>query len=113
MQPNNVRWASITEQANNRRNNVMIEWNGKTQSLPDWCRELGIDLVRTRARLKRGGTVDFAFSGGLLKSYSYISYSVNGIKYETLAEVAKAHNMSLSGCHGRFNSTNYPNWIKE
>jgi hypothetical protein len=40
--PGNVRWADASEQANNRRNNVVIECFGRCQTLSQWARELGI-----------------------------------------------------------------------
>lgn len=112
-EPGNVRWSTKTEQANNKRNNRLIEWNGKQQTMPEWCRELNLDFARTNARYKRTKDVAFAFSGGLLKSFSRIAYRVDGVKYETLADVSRAHGLSLSGCHGRFNSPTYPTWVKE
>lgn len=41
-EPNNVRWATRQEQANNRRTNVKITFNGRTQTAAQWAQELGI-----------------------------------------------------------------------
>lgn len=38
-------------QANNKSNNKYITYQGRTQSLADWCRELDLDYGRTKARL--------------------------------------------------------------
>jgi len=38
----NCRWATPTEQANNRRNMRLIEFNGKSQTLTNWAKELGM-----------------------------------------------------------------------
>lgn len=40
--PGNCRWATWTEQENNRRSNVLYEYKGKKMTLPQWARELGI-----------------------------------------------------------------------
>jgi hypothetical protein len=41
-EPGNVRWATPVEQANNRSTNRLVTLNGRTQTLAQWCRELGI-----------------------------------------------------------------------
>lgn len=38
----NCRWETQKRQVRNRRNNVMLTWNGKTQAAPDWSDETGI-----------------------------------------------------------------------
>lgn len=52
-EPGNCRWATRLEQANNKRNNVMVEFHGKTQSVAVWCRELGLNYPLTRQRIYR------------------------------------------------------------
>lgn len=42
-EPNNVEWSDNTTQANNKRNNHCIEFNGKTQTIAQWADELGIN----------------------------------------------------------------------
>lgn len=50
-EPNNCRWATYKEQANNVSNNKLITYKGKTQTLSQWCDELNLDYFRTKARL--------------------------------------------------------------
>lgn len=52
--PGNVRWATDGEQANNTRRAVKIKHNGKTLSINEWCREIGLAYVTFKARRKRG-----------------------------------------------------------
>lgn len=40
--PENCKWATLQEQANNRRDNVTVTVNGKTHTLAEWERILGI-----------------------------------------------------------------------
>lgn len=40
--PENCRWVNRQVQNNNRRDNNLIEYNGKSQTLSVWARELGI-----------------------------------------------------------------------
>jgi hypothetical protein len=49
--PGNVRWATRLQQQNNTRTNHWITWRGKTQTLPQWARELGIQYGTLRFRL--------------------------------------------------------------
>lgn len=39
----NVRWATAEEQANNRRNNIIIEYKGKKQTISQLCKEYHAD----------------------------------------------------------------------
>ena len=50
----NCRWASRMEQANNRRSNLLYEFDGETKTLAEWCRELRLDYDSVRNGLRRG-----------------------------------------------------------
>lgn len=54
--PENVRWATRTEQNRNRRNNKFLTINGVTQCLGAWSKETGIPLVTLCARYAKGKT---------------------------------------------------------
>jgi len=53
-EPSNCRWADISVQSNNRRNNVYIEWNGRRQTVDQWAREMGIRSHTLNTRLRKG-----------------------------------------------------------
>lgn len=53
-EPSNCRWATIYDQANNKRNNVVLEYNCRTQTAAQWARELNISVWNIYARKKRG-----------------------------------------------------------
>jgi hypothetical protein len=55
-EPGNVRWATLSEQARNRRPNIWIEYQGKRMVLSDWAASLGLNQSRTFARFYRGIT---------------------------------------------------------
>lgn len=52
-EPGNCRWATLREQAKNKRNNLWLEFNGERLHLADWARRLGIGAPSLRVRLKR------------------------------------------------------------
>lgn len=51
----NCRWATIKQQARNRRNNRLISYNGKTQCLAAWSEEYNILSSTLWARLYKYG----------------------------------------------------------
>ena len=60
--PENCRWITIQEQQKNKSNNRLITYKGKTQTLLDWSRELGMWHGTIRHRLyKLHWTVEEAF----------------------------------------------------
>lgn len=61
--PDNCRWATKLEQQNNTKSNKFIEYNGKTQTVAQWSRELGLRQSLLHYRLcKQGWSVERAFT---------------------------------------------------
>ena len=58
----NCRWATRAEQNRNKRDTVRVEFCGRTMSLAEWSRELGIQRATLMARLKSGAPVEVAFT---------------------------------------------------
>jgi hypothetical protein len=50
----NCRWANIKTQARNRSNNRMIEINGQTKTMVEWCDIKNVSHVMVRMRIHRG-----------------------------------------------------------
>lgn len=62
-EPGNVRWATDLEQANNKRITPMVEYQGRTQSIADWARELGVKYYSLRSRIVvHGWSIEKAFT---------------------------------------------------
>lgn len=61
-EPQNCRWVDIKTQENNRRNNVLIDYNGKRQSMKLWAEELGVNYGLLRDRLERGWSFERAIT---------------------------------------------------
>jgi len=54
----NCRWATRFEQNRNKRNNVFLTFNGRSQILRDWAAELGVSVKRLEYRLYAGWPVE-------------------------------------------------------
>jgi hypothetical protein len=61
--PENCRWATRKQQANNTRANAIITFNGKTMSVTQWAETVGISPITLSNRLKRGWSIARAMSG--------------------------------------------------
>lgn len=96
-EPNNCRWATRKEQMNNYSLNKMITYHDKTQTLSQWCDELGIEYARTLARLnKLNMTVKEAFEGNKYKVVhknipSSISIVLDNIVFYSIKECAEKY----------------------
>jgi len=53
-EPGKCRWATNIEQANKRSNNKLLTFDGRTQTLAQWAREMGMKQAVLRDRLRRG-----------------------------------------------------------
>ena len=58
----NCRWATDKEQANNRRTNRPISYNGVTRNLCQWAKFLGMNKDTLSWRLEYGWSVEEAFT---------------------------------------------------
>ena len=60
--PENCSWVSHQEQCNNRRSTHYLEWNGITQSIANWSRELSIPEKTLQYRVSHGWTTEEALT---------------------------------------------------
>jgi hypothetical protein len=56
--PWNCRWANAETQANNRKNNVFIEYNGNKKTIAQWAHYFDISVSTFWDRLNRGKTFE-------------------------------------------------------
>lgn len=54
--PENCKWATMKEQSNNKRNNRLLTHNNRTQTISQWCDELGFSRNLAQKRLLDGFT---------------------------------------------------------
>ena len=93
-EPSNCRWATNVEQARNRRNNLIVTYKGKTQTLMEWSKELNIKYDVLWRRLKKGWSPERTFErpvGWIGKQNIFY----NG-RYYFLSELAREYNISFS-----------------
>lgn len=50
-EPSNCRWVTIKEQCNNKTNNHLITYHGRTMNLMKWSEELGVNYYTLRSRI--------------------------------------------------------------
>ena len=59
----NCRWATLEQQASNKSNNQNLTYNGKTQTIAQWAKEVGMHINTLHRRLNKGGmTIEDAIS---------------------------------------------------
>jgi lambda repressor-like predicted transcriptional regulator len=60
--PENCRWETPKEQANNTRSNVILTFNEKTQTVKQWSDETGISYNTLLMRIRRGWSTKLALT---------------------------------------------------
>jgi hypothetical protein len=80
--PDNCRWATRTEQANNTSRNHMIEYNGKNKTLTKLAKEFGIDPKALSWRLELGWDIEDALDTPVK----------SGNRYKTIQNTTKGEN---------------------
>lgn len=56
--PNNCKWATVNEQANNKSNNVYLTHNGKRLTLAQWAKELNLPYSTLANRRRKGKSIE-------------------------------------------------------
>lgn len=107
----NCKWATRIEQANNKGNNTIHEYNGKKNTLAGWCRDLNLNYTKTQMRLQRGMSFDMAIASELpIKHYFKTPLG----EFDSLKDCAKAHGITFAAAGQRVKSKtkNYLDWVR-
>jgi len=65
--PDNCRWVTQREQANNKSNNCYITYKNETLTLSQWCEKLGLNRATISSRIYRGWTAEKAFETKIIR----------------------------------------------
>ena len=96
-EPENCRWADNTVQANNKSNNLLINYDGKVFTIPQLSEYLGLSKIALRKHISdKKRSVDEAISR--INQNLYIEY--NGEK-KSRKEWCDIYNIKLSNLHSR------------
>ena len=99
-EPNNCRWVDRITQANNKSNNIIITYNGKSQTLQKWSEETGIKADTLYYRYHIGKTPEEIFKKYDVKNIGCTRIDVDNEKILTLKQQGKNINeiAEVFGC---------------
>ena len=61
-EPENCKWATVSEQQRNRRSNINVTIDGVTKCIKDWCDDLGLNMDRVYGFIRRGHSPEEALN---------------------------------------------------
>lgn len=91
--PENCRWATRKEQANNRSSNHFITYRGKTKTLKAWADEKGLSANTICRRIKDGWSIRRALETPADDRFRPVMITYNG---KTQSCSAWSHDLGLS-----------------
>lgn len=68
-EPSNCRWATVKTQSNNKRNNVLLNFNNETHTLTQWSEILKIKPETITSRLNRGWNIKESLTAPLKNKF--------------------------------------------
>lgn len=98
-EPSNCKWATAREQCNNKRNNVLLTFEGKTQTIAQWSRDKGLRQSTIWLRLyKYNWTLEKTLTDKLRSKPHYI---IAFGQTKTMTDWAIERDLKLSTICGR------------
>jgi hypothetical protein len=104
--PGNCRWATVKEQARNRRSNRLVTFEAVTKTLAEWCEELSLDYTLTWQRLyEMGWSVERALTS---KPRAYNAPVEWRGRSQTLTEWCRELDLDYNLVRQRFRNLGWP-----
>lgn len=104
--PENCRWADRKMQNNNKRANLYVTYKGRTQTLAQWCEELGLIYDTVRCRLNDYHySVEEAFETKENPRLRFIEWKG---KRQSLASWCRELNLNYKTVNVRLNKLHWP-----
>ena len=75
--PENCKWATRTEQGNNKRNNRIVIFNGDSKTLSQWAADTGISRETLKYRLNAGWSHDAIITTPVKPTFNHKKYERN------------------------------------
>ena len=66
-EPSNCKWSTLSEQANNKTNNVWIEHNGLRLTIYNWAKLFKVTNNAIKYHLKKGKSFDYIYKNFMAK----------------------------------------------
>jgi len=112
-EPSNCRWATIFEQRNNMRSNVVLTYNGETHNLKQWADKLGLVYRALCSRYERGWSVEDILETPIKCSVRFVEFNgetktihdwsdIMNIKQDTLSARLKKRNYDMYAVYDHF-----------
>jgi hypothetical protein len=105
-EPGNCRWATWDEQANNRRNNVLVTHDGKVETKSQLARENGISAQLLYQRMKNGKTITQSVQN-TARSYDHSLFLHNGVE-RNISELSKISGVKEPTLYYRLITAKWP-----
>jgi len=113
--PENCRWTTAKINSRNRRDNHLIEYNGKTQCLAAWSEETGIHAHTIGDRIDRGWSIEKALTTPVKRRKNKLKLTPNKVVlirqlYSTNATLSNKEKLSQSQIAKMFGVSEYTIW---
>lgn len=92
----NCRWATPTQQANNKSNNRMVTYKGVTKTASEWASEIGVKTGHIIMRLLRGWSDERAIGEPFLPAERIIEFGGKSLSVSAWARHLGVNKSSLS-----------------